>query len=201
MMTSSEVKRQLKHLGFTRNFLCRAELDELPRILLPDEQINQLAFGWYNAGMALLCATNHRVLLIDKKPFSLVVEDVRYDMIAEVMYQYRLLDASIFLTYAPKTLQFKCWNQAKLRQLASYIQQRVVEKKQKQEPEQPSATETVNMPIYGGVMPFVANQLSAARKYSLNDADNTVRLNPYRSQALPRRRKLSKFVTTSQIAG
>ena len=87
--------------------------------------------GHYQGGFALLCATDHRLLLIDKKPMNyLTVEDVRFEMISEFDYSHRLLDATIHICTATKTMAFTSWNQQRLRALLSYVQQRVVEIRQ-----------------------------------------------------------------------
>jgi hypothetical protein len=87
--------------------------------------------GHYQGGFALLCATDHRLLLVDKKPMNyLTVEDVRFEMISEFDYSHRLLDASIRICTATKTLTFTSWNQQRLRALLSYVQQRVIEIRQ-----------------------------------------------------------------------
>lgn len=197
MTTAKQVTSQLKKLGFSKSFFYRAEIDELPRILMPDEQICQLAAGWYNGGTALLCATNQRVLLIDKKLFSLVLEDVRYDMIAEVMYKYRLIDTTLVLTYAAKTLQFKCWNQDKLRQLASFIQERVMEKKE-QQIEQLEVAEQTPTPLLvsGGTTAF--EEPLTTQQTRLN-VEPSLPLNPYQTKLPFRRRKASRFITSSQM--
>jgi len=129
MMTINDVQAQIIRSGGYPSFWARAEIRELPNILVEGEHLMHIAMGWYNGGLALLCATDRRALLVDKKMLFLTIEDIRYDMISEVMYQYRLLNASITLT-GIKTLHFKSWNQGKLRQLATYVQQRTLELRQ-----------------------------------------------------------------------
>ena len=83
--------------------------------------------GYYDGGFALLCVTNYRVLIVDKKPLALTVEDLRYDMIAEVDYSSRVF-TSVFHVYTPmRTLIFTSWSISKLRTSMNYIQQRVME--------------------------------------------------------------------------
>jgi hypothetical protein len=209
MIAVKEIQAQLRRIGFRGGFLGRAEINELPRILMPGEQIHQVVIGWYKGGMALLCATDQRVLLIDKKVFFLTVEDVRYDLIAEVMYQYRLMDSTIVLTYAPKSLQFTCWNQAKMRQLASYVQQQVA-----MEMRVPVQNSINSMPDYQQGMPFSRGTTSfvSINRGMYQPAAPAIPitfpaterpllpLNPYQSRLPFRRRKISRFVTSSQMA-
>ena len=72
MVSAESVNEQLKKVGFNINALAnKAELRELPNIILPDEEIFECTNGYYEGGFALLVATNIRVLLVDKKPLNL----------------------------------------------------------------------------------------------------------------------------------
>ncbi len=203
MVTMSEVLSQLKQLGIRPGFWAKAEVHELPRILMPEERLNQVSMGWYNGGFALLCCTDKRVLLIDKKIFFLTLEDCRYDMIAEVMYQHRLLDATLTLTFASKTLQFKSWNQATLRRLASYIQQRVMEVRRRYDEQQQVTTPYILTAINSGQVnqPHFAKPEQKISNYVMPQiqGDPTPSINPYQGRPYFRRR-ISRFVTTSQLS-
>jgi hypothetical protein len=133
MITKQAVEEQLKRIGCNFRFWGRAEINELGRILMDDEIIAQCVNGQYSNGFAMLVATNHRVLLVDKKPLLyLTVEDVRYDMITNFNFSNRLFDATIRLHSANKTLAFTSWNIHRLRKLMEYGQQRVLEMRQEQ---------------------------------------------------------------------
>lgn len=84
MVTSKSITKQLRQIGCDYAVWGRSEIRELPTILMDDEQIQQAVNGYYDGGFALICVTNYRVLIVDKKPLALTVEDLRYDMIAEV---------------------------------------------------------------------------------------------------------------------
>lgn len=202
MVTLKEVLRQLKQLGVRPGFWTKAEIHELPRILVPGEHLKQVSVGWYNGGFALLCCTDQRVLLIDKKIFFLTLEDFRYDMIAEVMYQYRLLDATVTLTYAAKTLQFKSWNQANLRRLTTYIQQRVMEVRQYDQQYSLAPYSTIPLRDRNTPKP-VTYELPQQQQNPVYDFPQTklttAPRNPYQTRPYFRRR-VSRFVTSSQLA-
>lgn len=125
MVTKKEVLRQFRQLRVKPSRWAKGEIDELANILAPGECLTHVVFGWYNNGFALLCCTEHRVLLIDKKPFFLKLEDLRYDKISEVKFLNRLLDSSVILSYAGMTLEFKSWNQSALRKLTDFVQQAI----------------------------------------------------------------------------
>lgn len=129
MVSSKNIDEQLSRIHFKRSWN-RSETDELATILLPDEEIFECVNGWYEGGFALLCATNVRVLLIDKKPFKfLTVEDVRFDTISQIDYSHRLFDAGISISTGIKNLHFRSTNQPRLRKLITHVQHRMAELK------------------------------------------------------------------------
>jgi len=125
-----EVEEQLKHVGCNYRMWGRAEIRELSNVLMPKETIAQAVNGTYEGGFAMLVVTNYRVLLIDRKPMLLTVEDIRYDMIAEVDYNNRVIGATIRLFTPIRNLAFSSWSTVRLRKGVNYIQQRVMEIRQ-----------------------------------------------------------------------
>ncbi len=122
MVGTKELLRQFHLLGVRPSIWAKAEIKELAYIMVPGERLTHIVFGWYDNGFGLLCCTEYRVLLIDKRPFFLKLEDLRYDKISEVKYQSRMFDSCVTLYYAGMELEFKSWNQGGLRKLTSYVQ-------------------------------------------------------------------------------
>jgi hypothetical protein len=139
MVSQKSVDKQLKNIHFNTQLWGRAEISELPNILMEDEEIFECVNGMYEGGFALLCATNLRLLLIDKKPLKyLTVEDLRFDMINQIDYSHRIFGARINVSTGSKNLKFTSYNQQRLRKLIGHIQQRMAEIKT----DQTSAAET-----------------------------------------------------------
>jgi hypothetical protein len=130
MITLSALDEQLMRASCNFRFWGRGELRELRHILMDNETINFAVNGYYSGGFALLCVTNQRLLLVDHKPMYLSLEDIRYDMIAEIDYNYRLLNAAVRIFTPNKQFMFTSWSQHKLRELTNYTQQRVMEIRQ-----------------------------------------------------------------------
>lgn len=123
MVSEKVVSEQLKRINFKRHGWGKGELNELAHILLPEEEIYECVNGIYEGGFALLVATDLRVLLIDKKPLNfLTVEDLRFDMINEMDYNHRLFGANISISAGNKNLQFRSYNQPRLRKLIGHVQ-------------------------------------------------------------------------------
>ena len=133
MVHWDKVEEQLERIGCNFQFWGRSEARELCHVLMDNEQIAHCVNGQYVNGFAMLCATDHRVLLIDKKPMKFLnIEDVRFELISEFDYSHRLFNSTVRICTATKTLTFTSWNMHRLRALLSYVQQRVIEIRQYQ---------------------------------------------------------------------
>lgn len=130
MVSLREVEEQLKHVGCNFKVWGRSEIRELCNVLMPEEKIAQAVNGSYEGGFALLCVTNYRVLLVDRKPMLLTIEDIRYDMMAEVDFSNRLGGATLRILTPMRNLVFSSWSMTRLRKCVNYIQQRVMEIRQ-----------------------------------------------------------------------
>ncbi len=127
MVAWRTVEAQLKQVGCNYLLWGNTETRELANILMDSERIVQAVNGYYDGGFALLCVTNYRVIVVDKKPFLLCVEDLRYDMIAEVDYSARMFTSIIHVITPLRALDFTSWSMRRLRSSMNYIQQRVME--------------------------------------------------------------------------
>jgi hypothetical protein len=179
MVTSQEVQRQLKAINVDFRVWGRAEVRELEQILVHGEQITHCVKGHYEGGYAVLCATDRRLLLIDKKPFYLTLEDVRYDMISEVDFSHRLLDATTRICTVNKTLKFTSMRNGNLRALTAYLQDRVMATRQ-----QPL------MQVQSHPMQGIVQQLTDAAGVSQYQYQAA---NPYTKIPLLMRRRVSRF--------
>ncbi len=133
MVSKQNIEEQLKNIKFYTRSWNRAETRELADIILPNEEIYECVNGWYDGGIALLVATNIRVLLIDKKPFKfLSLEDVRFDTINQIDFGRRFLDAHIVISAGMRDLTFRSYNKDRLRKLINHVQHRMAEIKAEQ---------------------------------------------------------------------
>lgn len=132
MVAAEKVYNRLEALHFNLHGWGRSEARELPKILLPDEEIYDLVNGVYEGGFALLVATNIRILLVDKKPLNyLTVEDLRFDMISEIDYSHRVIGANVSVSTGSKNLRFMSFNQQRLRKLTTHVQHIMSEQKKR----------------------------------------------------------------------
>jgi hypothetical protein len=130
MVSLSLVEEQLKQAGCRIGFWQRPEMRELPHILMDGETIQYAVSGRYSGGVALLCVTNHRLLLVDRKLMFLSLEDIRFDMIVELDYSSQWVNGTIHIITPTRKLTFVSRNQDRLRALLRYAQQRVTDVRQ-----------------------------------------------------------------------
>lgn len=135
MVHQSIIEARLNQLGIRRSRWFKPEIRELSHILMDNEKIITLVTGRYFGGFAMLVATDHRLILIDKKVLFLTVDDIRYDMISEIDYNARLFDATIHIFTVNKQHSFTSTrNKQLLRGLVGYVQQRITEIRHYQQP-------------------------------------------------------------------
>jgi hypothetical protein len=126
MVHRKVIDQQLHEIRFGASIWNQAEIKELPNIIHEGEKISECVNGFYEGGVALLVATEMRVLLVDKKPLNFLnVEDLRFDMINEIDYNHRLTGATITISTGSKTLRFRSYNQGRLRNLINLVQERM----------------------------------------------------------------------------
>lgn len=175
MVSLREVEEQLKHVGCNFKFWGRAEIRELSNVLMPDEKIAQAVNGSYEGGFAMLVVTHYRVLLVDRKPMLLTIEDLRYDMISEVDYSNRVVGSSVRIFTPMRNLVFNSWSTLRMRKCVNYIQQRVAEIRQhgmmvQQQMQQPvngiPAFQGSMSPQYAAQGPMQPQQMMPANPYT-----------------------------------
>lgn len=127
MAAMNTVEEQLKKVDCHYTLWGSSEVAELSKLLMSGEEIAIAVNGYYEGGFGLLVVTNYRVLIIDKKPFVLNVEDLRYEMITEVTYGARLLIAEMHVAIPTRTVYFNSWSMEKLHHAMRLVQQHVLE--------------------------------------------------------------------------
>lgn len=123
MLNLDQVEEQLKRVGCYFRFWGRGEIRELRKVLTTDEVIEHCVNGRYENGFAMLVATNQRLLLIDHKPMFVAVEDLRYDMIAEIDFSSQLLMSNVKIMTPGRPLVFWSWSHYHLREVLNRTQE------------------------------------------------------------------------------
>lgn len=198
MRDLKDIERELISVGSYIRFVGRPALRELPKILVDGEQIKHCLNIRYEGGIALLCVTNLRVLLIDKKPFFLMLEDIRYDMIMEVDYGYQMFSGQVKMIMPNKKLTFRAYKKDQLRNMTTYVQGRVLKSRQQHDIEHTAVNN--NSPTPSTSLPAVSMQAQSPAEYlnpNIDDSDVLVSvpkaIHPYVQSTLTIRKQLSRY--------
>lgn len=129
------------------NIFSSKQLAEIPKMILPNEEVLSVISGFYTAGSAILCVTSKRILLIDKKFIRLNFEDIRFESISEVNYSHQMFVANLKLYYTGRVLEFKTWYKDELRELAQYVQDKMFESREamKRSPKNINQLDSIDM--------------------------------------------------------
>lgn len=131
MVEPVTVWRQLTVLKFGFSSVNRPEIKLLPRLLEPGEKILECLNGWYENGIALLVATDQRVLLVDQKAFNfLKVESLDLKEIDKVDHGHHIMGSRLTVVTKSATLHFRSMNRLRLRRLMDRLLGRLFEVQQ-----------------------------------------------------------------------
>jgi hypothetical protein len=190
MISLNQVEEQLKRAGCNFRFWGRWEIRELSKVLMPDEVIAHIANGKYEGGFGLLAATDQRLLLIDRKPMFMALEDIRYDMIAEIDFTTQLLNSTVKIVTTSRTLTFSSWSQYHLREVLNFTQSKMMELRQMYSQQVQSVALKAALPDgqMGVVLGGLALQTGGMQR------PIQLPMNPYiQTPVLMRRRKYPRF--------
>lgn len=184
-MKKTRTKHEAYAHALTRlNFLSHKEQIELPRLLLADEKILAVISGFYATGTAILCVTNKRLLLVDKKWARLFIDDVRFESINEINYGQQMIMSSITFIVAGREVLFRSWYKNELRMLSQLVQQKMFEVHKKADTK-PTTTQQI-----------VTEQVNQNPQIQTQGYVHDAKLEAYLNERIARWRNASRFVDT-----
>ncbi len=126
---TQRVIEELKTVGVTRHGLAKSETRELPRILHEDEHIGGVIYGQIGGGIsAMLIATDHRVIFLDKQPLFTTTDELTYDVVSGVKSSTAGPFTSVVLHTRITNYTFRYVNSNCAKIFIKYIESRRLEK-------------------------------------------------------------------------
>lgn len=125
MVAKKSLTGQLKGIGYKFRFFGRSEIEVLRQLIEPGEFIVQCVYGYYQGGSGLLVATDKRLLLIDKRPFYLYVENHGYESVTQIDFMAHMLQGVLYFQADLKKFVFKSISDARLAKLCRYVQEKI----------------------------------------------------------------------------
>lgn len=87
------IRQELADAGMTSYYgQYKMSSRHLPKVIAEDEHIKGVVYGHAGIGLAMLVATDRRIIYLERRPFFTSMDDISYDMVAGVTYR----DAGIF---------------------------------------------------------------------------------------------------------
>lgn len=93
--TAESVQETIKQLKLADDAFIGKEIKALPGILRESEQLLAATKGWYKNGVGLLCATQGRIIFVNKGLISLKVEEFSLKSISSISTESGLMLAKI----------------------------------------------------------------------------------------------------------
>lgn len=124
------VRHRLAELGLSRFALRRRESRYLPQIIAIGEKIGGAVYGKHNDGLAMLVATDKRIIFLDKKPLFVNEEEINYNVVSGVSMSNVGLLSIVTLNTRVKDYSMKTFNQKSAHNFIKYIEQRSIEYQQ-----------------------------------------------------------------------
>lgn len=121
------VRQQLINLGVTKTGLMRSEARYLPKIIHPTETIGGVVYGRHPEGLAMLIATDKRVIYLNKNPLFTNMDEVTYDVVSGVRHSKAGLATTVTLHTRIKDYPIRSFNNRCASGFVHYIEDRRLE--------------------------------------------------------------------------
>ncbi len=121
MVRLNEVQAQLISLDNHFRFIGISELKQLACALQPGEQIMDCLKGWHDGTIAVMCATDKRLIIVDKNTTKDCCEEIDYVGISEIRHHDRGWSSSIHVYVPGKVYEFISWHIKRLKNLHSFM--------------------------------------------------------------------------------
>lgn len=127
------IKRELKQLGLSGFGQFSTESRYLPRIIHPDENIGGVLYGKHKDGLAMLVATDRRVIFLDKKPLFIQEDDITFYVVSGVTYTHAGFGSTVTLHTRIKDYTIRTLNRKTAEKFVTFIEERCLEHKENKE--------------------------------------------------------------------
>jgi hypothetical protein len=121
MIGFNEVQARLMGLNNHFRFIGIAELKQLARALEPGEQIIDCLKGWHRGAVSVLCATEKRLIIVDKNTTKDAVREIDYVTIDEFHHIDKGWSSTLRMKNGAKGHEFVSWHIKRLKQIHTTV--------------------------------------------------------------------------------
>lgn len=107
---AKRINRELVKAGVTIYGLLKAESRYLPRVIHENERVEAVIYGQHHDSSAMLVATDHRIIYLDKKPMATFMDEVTYDVVSGIELDVHTFFATVTLHTAVANYEIRYAN-------------------------------------------------------------------------------------------
>lgn len=127
---SKRIHEELVAAGMTKYGLLKRESAHLPDIIHADEHIHGVVYGLVERDSAMIVATDKRILYLDHKIMFQKTDELSYDVVSGVSYNYQGRFAGIVLHTRLGDFKLRFVNRTCAKWFVKYIETRQIETEQ-----------------------------------------------------------------------
>lgn len=121
------LKHQLKQLGITWAGLRSMEAKHLPHVIHTNEVIGGAVYGRHEYGLAMMVATDRRIIFLDCKPMFTNEDEINYYVVSGISNGNSGLISSITLHTRVKDYKLRTFSPKSVNLFAEFIETRCLE--------------------------------------------------------------------------
>lgn len=121
------IREELQAAGLSKQALSSMECRYLPHIIHGDEHIGGAIYGWQAGNLAILVATNRRIIFLDKKPLFINKEEVSYFVVSGVTANHSLVGSELILHTRIKDYILHTFNKKSVQHFVDFIESHSLE--------------------------------------------------------------------------
>lgn len=127
------INHDLRRLGAVEYDMILPETSALPLIIHPDEHITGIVFGRYHLstsdyiGRGALVATDHRLMLVDKKPLFLRCDEIGYHAVSAIGYHKAAIGLTVALHTKLADIYLRTFNRQCAKNFVEYVERKIFE--------------------------------------------------------------------------
>ena len=126
MVTFNEVQAQLMSINKRSRTLNVQEVKQIASILEENEQIMACLKGWHKGSVALLCATDKRVLLLDNGNMQAPLQVIEYHNVVRLQQSTTGWMCNFAVVSKDQKHEFKVWGMKRARDLHQFMHRHIL---------------------------------------------------------------------------
>ena len=126
MVAFNEIQAQLMGIDKRSRTLNIQEVKQLASVLKTHEQIMACLKGWYKGSVSVLCATDQRVIILDRGSMEKPINIVEYCDVIRLQHSTRGWICGFAVVLKDQKHEFKVWGMKRSKDLHSFMHRHIL---------------------------------------------------------------------------